>query len=124
MEDEPGCGQVKELLEAALKDQCRLYMCMVNFGEVVYIVERERGLSKAQETIARVEELPIAIVDVDRILTLAASHLKANCAIAYADCFAAALAQIKYATLITGDPEFHKIKPECNVQINWLANYQ
>ena len=52
----------------------------------------------------------------------AAAHLKTDCPIAYADCFAAALSQIKKATLVTGDPEFRKVKPDLNLQIHWLAN--
>lgn len=121
-EAEPGSEQVRRLLEAAKEGKCRLYVCVVNLGEVVYIVERERGLPKAQETLARVDELPIEIVNVDRTLTLAAAHLKMDCPIAYADCFAAALCQIKDATLVTGDPEFSKIKPDCKLEIEWLAN--
>ncbi len=117
----PGSEQVRRLLEAAKEGKCCLYMCMVNLGEVVYIVERERGLPKAQETLTRVDELPIEVVNADRTLTLAAAHLKMDCPIAYADCFAAALSQIKNATLVTGDPEFDKIKPGCNVRIEWLA---
>ncbi len=109
------------LLEVAKEGKCHLYMCVVNLGEVAYIVERERGLPKAQETLARIDELPIEIVNVDRTVTLAAAHLKMDCPIAYADCFAAALSQIKNATLVTGDPEFSKIKPGCNVQIEWLG---
>jgi ribonuclease VapC len=96
-------------------------LSVVNLGEVVYIVERERGLPKAQETLARIDELPIDVVSVDRTLTLAAAHLKMDCPIAYADCFAAALSQIKNATLVTGNPEFGKLKPDCNVQIEWLG---
>lgn len=92
-------------------------MSVVNLGEVVYIIERERGLPKAQETLARIDELPIHIVNVDRTLTLAAAHLKMDCPIAYADCFAAALSQIKNANLVTGDPEFRKIKAEYNISI-------
>ncbi len=121
-EAEPEGEQVRVLLETAKKGKCHLYMCMVNLGEVIYIVERERGLAKAQETLARIDELPIDIVDVDRTLTLAAAHLKMDCPIAYADCFAAALSQIKNATLVTGDSEFRKIKPDCNVRIEWLVN--
>ncbi|MBI2854694.1 MAG: type II toxin-antitoxin system VapC family toxin [Chloroflexi bacterium] len=120
-EAEPGSSQVRRLLEAAGENSCRLYMCVMNLGEIIYIVERERGLPKAQETLARINELPIKIVSADRILTLAAAHLNTGCSIAYADCFAAALAQIKDATLVTGDPEFRKIKAECNVHIEWLA---
>jgi predicted nucleic acid-binding protein len=121
LEGEIGSSRVKELLEAAKSRQCHLYMCVVNLGEVIYIVERERGLLKAQETLARINELPISIIDVDRALTLAAAHLKVGCPIAYADCFAAALAQVKNALLVTGDPEFHKIKSDFNIQIEWLV---
>ena len=120
-EAEPGSEQVGELLEAAKEGKCHLYMCVINLGEVMYIVERERGLPKAQETLARIDELPIEVLNVDRSLTLAAAHLKMDCPIAYADCFAAALSQIKNATLVTGDPEFSKIKPECDVRIEWLG---
>jgi len=122
LEAEPGSERIRELLEAAEARKCHLYMCVVNLGEVMYIVERERGLPKAQETLARIDELPIEIVNVDRTLTLAAAHLKMDCPIAYADCFAAALSQLKNISLVTGDPEFSKIKPDCNVRIEWLTN--
>ena len=121
LEAEPGSDRVRKLLEMAKEGKCRLYMCVVNLGEVMYIVERERGLSKAQETLARIDELPIEIMNVDRNLILAAAHLKMDCPIAYADCFAAALSQIKNASLVTGDPEFRKVKPDCNLQIEWLV---
>ena len=121
LEAEPGSDRVRKLLEMAKEGKCRLYMCVVNLGEVMYIVERERGLSKAQETLARIDELPIEIMNVDRTLTLAAAHLKMDCPIAYADCFATALSQIKNASLVTGDPEFRKVKPDCNLQIEWLV---
>jgi predicted nucleic acid-binding protein len=121
-EAEPGVEQVRRLLEAAKEGECRLHLCVVNLGEVMYIVERERGLPKAQKTLARIDELPIEVMNLDRTLTLAAAHLKMDYPIAYADCFAAALSQIKNAILVTGDPEFRKIKTDCNVHIEWLAN--
>jgi ribonuclease VapC len=120
LEGEPGSDRVREMLEAAKDKKCHLSMCIANLGEVMYIVERERGLLKAQETLARIDELPIDMVNVDRALTLAAAHLKMDCPIAYADCFAAALAQVKNALLVTGDPEFRKVKTECGVPIEWL----
>jgi ribonuclease VapC len=117
LESEEGRDRVEELLEAAAKRTCHLYMSIVNLGEVMYIVERERGLPKAQEALARISELPIELVGADCTLTLAAAHLKAQWPIAYADCFAAALSQIKNAPLITGDPEFHKLKPSPALQV-------
>ncbi len=117
---EAGGEPVKKLIEAAREEKCRLYLCLINLGEVMYITEREKGSSKAEDTLAMIEELPIEIVDVDRALTLAAAHLKAGCPIAYADCFAATLSQLKNAALITGDPEFNKLKPDSHVRIEWL----
>jgi predicted nucleic acid-binding protein len=90
----------------------------------MYIVESERGLPKAQETLARIDELPIEVVGADRTLTLAAAHLKALCSIAYADCFAAALSQNKGVPLITGDPEFRKVKLSSALQIEWLSSQE
>ena len=104
LEGEAGADRVKEFLEAAQQGKCRLFMCSVNLGEVMYIVERERGIPKAQETLARIDELPIETVDADRALTLAAAHLKTECPIAYTDCFAAALAMAKKAVLIYRRP--------------------
>ena len=97
-EGENGLEQVKELLQTAAQEHCELLMSVINLGEALYIIERERGLAKAQQTMARIDELPIQIVDVDRTHALAAAHLKAQWPVAYADCFAAALAQLKGAS--------------------------
>jgi predicted nucleic acid-binding protein len=122
--DEPGSEKVNELLEKAIEGSSTLYMCVVNLGEVMYIEERERGSEHAREVLARINEFPIEVVDIDRPLTLVAAHFKAVCPIAYADCFAAALAQSTNATLVTGDPEFRKLKPEWGVRVEWLTNYE
>jgi ribonuclease VapC len=120
LEGEGGSDHVGELLEAARNGRCRLFMSVINLGEVLYIVERERGLPMTHEVLARIDELPIEIVNADRTLTLAAAHLKAECPIAYADCFAAALSQVKEAALVTGDREFRQIDPGITLEIDWL----
>ena len=124
LEAAPGSDRVRGLLEAAKDSRCRLYMCVINLGEVLYIVEQERGLPRAQHTLARIDELPIEMVNPDRTLTLAAAHLKARCPIAYADCFAAALSRVKEALLVTGAPEFRKIKPDTALEIEWLPGIE
>lgn len=95
----PGGVRVGELLQAAAGGGCRLFMSVVNLGEVLYIVERARGLASAQEALARIDELPIA----------------------YADGFAAALARLRNAPLVTGDPEFRHLRTEEGVPIEWLV---
>ena len=120
LKDEPCSERVEELFGAAREGRCHLYLCVVNLGEVMYITERDKGQSKAQDALSMINDLPIEITDVDRQLTLAAAHLKADYPIAYADCFAAALAQLKNAALVTGDPEFSKLKPDSHVRLEWL----
>ena len=67
---------------------------------------REGGKERAElykNTFAR---YPITIVEANKELTLQAAEYKAHYKISYADAFAAALAKIKKAILITGDKEF------------------
>lgn len=117
-QDEPGGARVKSVLTDAEKNRVEIYLTIINYGEVVYLIEREQGLTKAQEVIAAVDQLPITVVEADRKLTFAAAHLKAHYPISYADAFALALAQEKQAILVTGDPEFRKV--ETLAQIEWL----
>ena len=120
LEDEPEGIQVGKILRAAKAGKARLFLSVVNFGEVYYTTRRERGPDKAEDVRLLIEQLPLAIVDADRGLTLEAAKLKADHAVAYADCFAAALALQKRAKVVTGDPEFRKFKDE--VKIHWLVD--
>ena len=93
-------------------------MTWVNAGEVAYIIERRWGLERSLSALAMLEATAMEIVPVERDLAIAAAHIKASHAVAYADAFAAALAQESAATLVTGDPEFALLKDSLTVQ--WL----
>ena len=118
LQDEPGAPQVQGLLEHAAKGGCELFMTVLNLGEVLYTVESRRGLEAAQEVLAAVDQFPIEFVDIDRSLALSSARLKSSSGVGYADCFAGALAQHLGGTIVTGDPDFHRI--EDVVQIQWL----
>ena len=120
-EGENGHEAVEQLLARASRGDCQLFLSVINLGEILYITERERGLSKAQEVLARIDELPINLVVANRANTLAAAHIKAEWPLAYADCFAAALAKVKDATIVTGNPEFRQLEAASVVSIAWLA---
>ncbi|NUM62341.1 MAG: PIN domain-containing protein, partial [Ignavibacteriaceae bacterium] len=51
-------------------------------------------------------------------LTLQAAQYKAYHKVSYADAFAAALAKMKKAQLVTGDREFKVLERE--IKINWI----
>ena len=120
LEGGKGHKQVRELVEKAIDGRYLLFLSIINLGEVLYITERERGLPKAQETLARIDELPIEIIEANRSQTLTAAHIKAKWPIAYADAFAAALAKLEGAAIVTGDPEFKKLEAASLVPIVWL----
>lgn len=115
---EPGGPKIKDMLTRATDGKYRLILCMINFGEVLYMTERRRGFSNAQDTQALIESLPIEIHDANRNLVLDAAHIKANYAISYADAFVVALAQQETGTILTGDPDFQTV--EKLVAIEWL----
>ena len=118
LEDEVGAGRVTALFGQA-KKQNNIWMSVINLGEVLYITEREQDVLASRKALAAIEQLPVEIVAADRVLTLAAAHIKANFPIAYADAFAVALGQMKRASVVTGDPEFKQV--ESLVTIEWLS---
>jgi predicted nucleic acid-binding protein len=48
-----------------------------------------------------------------------AALFKSGKKISYADCFAAALAKLRRAELVTGDPDFKQV--EWKVQVLWIG---
>lgn len=115
---EEGQRTVQELLKQAAEGSVKLYLTIINYGEVLYVVERERGLTAAQLTVAAIDQLPVEVVEADRELTFGAAHIKANYPLAYADCFAVALARDVEGVVVTGDPEFSAVAEL--VDVAWL----
>ena len=97
--DEPAATVVQDAFGSE-----RPWMSWVNVGEVSYQVERRHGADEAALIVRRLRAAA-ALDDVtaDRVLT--AAHIKARHPIAFADCFAAATAAARDATLLTGEPE-------------------
>jgi predicted nucleic acid-binding protein len=117
-ENEKGADEMIELLKGAGDSGQDLLLSVVNWGEVYYITLREAGEKKAMDVEKAIGNLPISIVGVDLELARRAAQFKARNRMSYADCFAAALAQVHRAELVTGDPEFKQIEGE--VTIHWL----
>jgi predicted nucleic acid-binding protein len=119
-EDEPAAEQVEKILAQAAADRHKLLLCVVNWGEIYYNTMREVSQEAAEQQARAIAALPIDIVGVDDDLALArqAAIYKATHKMAYADCCAAALARLKNAGLLTGDPEFQQVEKE--IEIEWL----
>ena len=108
-----------EALKIARDSGFPLLLSVVNWGEIFYITLRETGPEGADQVAETISTLPIEIVMPDLELTREAARLKSRGGIAYADCFAAALAKVRKSELVTGDPEFKRV--EDVVKILWIS---
>jgi ribonuclease VapC len=117
-EDEPGAARVAQILRQLIQGKAKGYMSVVNWGEVYYNTMREEGIAEAEKVILQLDKFPIQIVEVNRNFAYEAAKLKGKYRIAYADCFAVALSVKLNASLVTGDPEFRKLKERISIQ--WI----
>jgi ribonuclease VapC len=117
-EDEAGADRVARLLRQLIQGKAKGYLSVVNWGEVYYNTMREGGVAEAEKVILQLDKFPIQMVEVNRDFAYEAAKLKGKYRIAYADCFAVALSVKLNATLVTGDPEFKKLKERISIQ--WI----
>ena len=115
-EDRGGAEKVEELIGLAVSGKRELLMSVVNWGEVYYATWRERGRDAAHKTLAEIAHLPIDIVDADFALTKLAAEFRAQRKLPYADCFGAALAKLRRATLAASDRDFELVAREIDLE--------
>ena len=119
-EDEPAAEEVDKLLAGADRGTHRLLLSVVNWGEVYYITMRKVSQEAAEQKAKEMAILPIELVPVQADLHLVrqVAIYKARGKLPYADAFAAALAKLSNAELITGDHDFKAVEDE--IKIRWL----
>ena len=117
-QDEPAAEAVQNILVEAHEKNKRLLMSIINVGEIWYNYARRITEAVANERVSQMRMAGVDFIDADWDLTLEASRIKSKHAIAYADCFAAALAKQEKAEIYTGDPEFRAVEED--LQIVWL----
>jgi len=121
--DEPGAEEMEKILLKAESGTPKLLMTVVNWGEIYYSIYRgaspEMAESKAHEIAGmRIELVPVDARDLE--LVRQAALFKATKKMSYADCFAAALAKIRNAELVTGDREFKAVENDLK-KIRWIS---
>jgi ribonuclease VapC len=119
-EDEPGADFVRELLLEAESEGLKLAMSVVNLGEVWSSVARSVSVKQADAIIQEIQGMSIEIVDANWELTYQAAVYKSKGGLSYADCYTAALGKLREAEVITGDPEFQRLKGE--IVTTWRVN--
>lgn len=118
LEDEPSGEQVEDLIATAHEEQIPIYMSVVNVGEVWYTIAREVSEEDANASMKFLRDLRIQFEDANWELTQEAARFKSKNKMSYADAFAAALAKVKKADLVTGDAEFKPLEEQ--IKIAWV----
>jgi predicted nucleic acid-binding protein len=118
LDKESGYDEVANLFQESVEKDREVFICVVNWGEVIYHALRSGGENTAKLAEDAMRILPLQVVEANKDLTLLAAHLKADHKMSYADCFAAALAIKKKCELVTGDKEFRQV--ESSVKIRWI----
>ena len=114
--EEPASSHVRKVIEGAQDGTARLFVSIVNIGEVYYRVGKTRDPREADSVLTDLYLLPIEIISADDATVLAAARLKMTHVLSYADAFAAVTAQQKDATLLTGDPELLELKRTVRIE--------
>jgi len=87
-----------------------------HFTESKKVDSHKKTLTFKEE--AEIFRLPVEFVETDWDLIREAAMIKSQYPMAFADCFAAAVAQHTDALIMTGDPEFKLIEDQ--VKIQWI----
>ena len=116
-EDRPGADKVEDLIRLGVEGKRQLLMSVVNWGEVYYSTWRAKGPGVARKVLDDIAQLPLEIVSADLELTRTAAELRAEHKLPYIDCFAAALAVNRKASLATSDKDFAHV--ERRLEILW-----
>ena len=115
----PGAASVEELIQLAVASKRQLLMSVANWGEIYYSVWRDQGPGFARQILTKIAQLPIKLVPADIDLSRAAAEYKAQYQLPYADCFAAALASLSKASLVTSDSDFSLVQKR--IPILWAT---
>src|SRR5208283_6034490 len=115
---QPATDAVDNLLNESEAGVTRLFMSAINVGEVYYFVRKYHGETLAESWRQSSGTLPITIEVPTADDIWDAALLKGQFPIAYADAFAAALAQKYRCPLLTGDPDFRSVP---DLELDWIG---
>ena len=115
---QPATDLVGKLLAEAEAGETRLLISAINVGEVYYFLMKHHSQDLAESWRESSRTLPVTMEVPTAVDIWSAASLKGRFAIAYADAFAAALAQKYNCPLVTGDPELRQVD---QLELDWIA---
>ena len=115
---QPATDSVAKLFAESEAGTTRLFMSAINVGEVYYFLGKHHSEKLAESWRESSQTLPVTIEAPTVHEIWDAALLKGRYPIAYADAFAAALAQKYRCPLVTGDPDLRSIT---DLELDWIG---
>ena len=115
---QPATDTVERLWDESLAGSAQLFMSAINVGEVYYFLRKTHSERVAESWRALSATVPVTIEVPTADEIWDAALLKGKYPIAYADGFAAGLAQKHRCPLVTGDPEFRTV---VGLELDWVG---
>ena len=115
---QPATEAVEKLFDESLAGTARLFMSAINVGEVYYFLRKTHSerIAESWRELSATVPATIEVPTADEIWD--AALLKGLYPIAYADAFAAALAQKHRCPLVTGDPDSRAVP---DLELDWIG---
>jgi predicted nucleic acid-binding protein len=102
LDNEAGADEVKKLFLDAYHQRTELYVCTVNWSEILYTCHKRGGPG----SLSRLSAAPVILISVDEPLASLAANYRLNFKLHLADAFALATAMQTKSTLVTADYDF------------------
>jgi predicted nucleic acid-binding protein len=117
--DEKEASSVEKILVQAKNGEVKLFMSLINYGEVCVRLEQFFDTVKAEEIKDDIKNmLDLNLLEASLEIVELAAKYKASGGLAYPDAIALATCKLQGLVLVTKDPEFRKFETE--IAVNWL----
>ena len=114
--DEKEAEKMQDIFTRSVNDENRLYMNLVNYGEICIVLNRYYSKNKAEEIQNLIKNtFKIEFLNLDLKLVEKAGAIKSNGGLAYPDAIALATSKIYNLTLLTKDQEFQKFTSDFDI---------
>ncbi len=113
---EPGGAEVKAELRACRKGSKQAWVSGASVAEIHRRLRVSRDSAAARRELDSFCSTPVSVLDVDREIARIAADLAYDTGVGLFDCFVAASAWQLGATVITADPDFHRLEDRVSVE--------
>ena len=120
-EREPTAELFEQILRSARDGDRLLLLSSINLGEIYYNCWNEWDRLRADEVLDGFSDLPIHVVHPTERDVIEAARVKGRYKISYADAFATVLALEYEAPVVSGDPDFLKLRTSGLIAVEWVG---